>query len=265
MFYSFATQLSSAVRCAVLIVVLCAFTTLSSHAQLVSNFSDVTYWVGSGANESVMIIDWNDGNQPASYIWGYRWDYDSSGNAPAGIDMLKDIAADDPRLLTVLLFGDTFVFGLGYDTNGNGSSFTFGTPGVGTETGSASDPADRYKEGFYENGFWSYSLYGGDIDYTIYDQNFNPIGTANYNQTGTTLWSVASSDWWFSQVGAADRELVPNSWDVWHWAPNFSPGAISQPVAAIPEPTSFALVAVCATGLILFRRARYGASKALFF
>ncbi|MFQ3578199.1 MAG: PEP-CTERM sorting domain-containing protein [Verrucomicrobiia bacterium] len=235
-------------------VVLFTCAPFAAYAQLVSSFSDVTYWVGSGTNESVLVIDWNDGKNPASLVWGYRWDYDTNGDAPTGMDMLKDVALDDPRLITALLFADTFVFGIGYDTDGDGSSFTIGSPGVGTETGSASHPIDRYKEGFFENGYWSYYLYGGNITYTIYDSSFNPIGVGNYNQTGTTSYAVASSDWWSSQVGAADRRLVPNSWDVWNWAPNFIPGTIDQPVAAIPEPSAWALILLAAAGLIAIRR-----------
>ena len=35
---------------------------------------DVTFWVGSGANEAVLIVDFQDGTGTASYAWGYRFD-----------------------------------------------------------------------------------------------------------------------------------------------------------------------------------------------
>ncbi len=55
--------------------------------------SDVSYWVGSGSNQAVFVVDYNDGFNPHSYAWGYRWD----GSA-TGADMLNAIDADDSGL-----------------------------------------------------------------------------------------------------------------------------------------------------------------------
>ena len=38
---------------------------------------EVDYWAGSGSNESIIVIDWNQTNGPyntESHAWGYRWD-----------------------------------------------------------------------------------------------------------------------------------------------------------------------------------------------
>ena len=37
---------------------------------------DVDYWAGSGANETIVVVDWNNTNGPyasESHAWGYRW------------------------------------------------------------------------------------------------------------------------------------------------------------------------------------------------
>ena len=49
---------------------------------------DILYWVGNGANQVVMAVNWAD----TALAWGYRFD----GNKTVG-DMLDDIAAADPR------------------------------------------------------------------------------------------------------------------------------------------------------------------------
>jgi hypothetical protein len=50
--------------------------------------SDIIYWVGEGANQAVMAVNWAD----TALAWGYRW----NGTATVA-DMLADIAAADPR------------------------------------------------------------------------------------------------------------------------------------------------------------------------
>ena len=50
--------------------------------------SDIIYWVGEGANQAVMAVNWAD----TALAWGYKWD----GTATVA-DMMADIAAADPR------------------------------------------------------------------------------------------------------------------------------------------------------------------------
>lgn len=51
-------------------------------------FSDILYWVGEGANEAVLAVNWAD----TALAWGYRW----NGNATVE-SMMAAIAAADPR------------------------------------------------------------------------------------------------------------------------------------------------------------------------
>ena len=52
------------------------------------DFSDILFWVGEGANEAVMAVNWAD----TALAWGYRWN-----GAATVADMMADIAAADPR------------------------------------------------------------------------------------------------------------------------------------------------------------------------
>ena len=70
--------------------------------------SDILYWVGTGSNQAIFIIDWC--TAPTALAWGYRFD----GESVTVATMLNDIATADPRLtvagtsswLTDLVFND---------------------------------------------------------------------------------------------------------------------------------------------------------------
>lgn len=179
------------------------FGIFSSQAQvLVSSLDDIQFWAGTGSNRAGIVIDWEvDGEQPASYAWGFRWD-----GVATGEDMIRGIAAaigttTDPDPVAnpggdpaVTLWTQTFSFGvvvneLRYDL-GSGLVFSAG--------------------GFEDEGYWSYWTSG-------------PA-------------SELPGTWTSSMVGMSDRTLENNSWDGWSWAANFSISAPLQPFAAIPEP-----------------------------
>lgn len=62
----------------------------AAHAQF--DFSHVQYWVGAGADSSVLVVDFQDGTDDASYAWGWLH------NGGTGEDMLNAIAAADVNL-----------------------------------------------------------------------------------------------------------------------------------------------------------------------
>ena len=94
---------------------------VSSTAQASAyNFNDtwvdVEAWVGSGANETILVVDWNKIDQEAngqdivseSHAFGFRWD----GTAYES-DMLA--AFNDAGILTVTTgYGGAFVYNIGY-------------------------------------------------------------------------------------------------------------------------------------------------------
>jgi hypothetical protein len=160
-------------------------------------FDSIKYWVGEGENRAMLIIQWNDGKEPAALAWGYKWD-----GTKYGIDMIIDIAKADEKffLLTHSTgpMGNT-VAGLGYDINGNNSirlsnGGTPQTPVNGIVNTSSydyddwtcSDPTAHWSAGWYTNGYWSYWV------------SDNASGELEY------------SGW-----GASSRELVNNARDLW--------------------------------------------------
>jgi len=190
-----------------------------ARAQLVANFDDIQFWVGEGANRAAVVIDWNDGKEPESLVWGYRWD----GSA-TGLSLLQAVTAADPRFGGVTLtdwgWGWT-VDGLGYDLDGDGFDLA--------------DEDDHYKPG-WNPATWEYWAY------FTYDGSSNP-------------WTP-SQDWTYSMVGMADRPLSDGSWDGWRYSnTDASP---RQGVAAIPEPASVLLLAAGSAVAWIARRRNRG-------
>ncbi len=191
----------------------------TASAQMLG-FNNIQNWTGTGSNEAAMVVDWHDGKTPESLVWGYRW----NGTA-TGLQMIQAIDAAEPRLTfsITFIYGGAFIYGIGYDLNNNGGTFTTGTPGYddngnSTETGAASDPGDHYAEGVFSK-FWGYEIATG-----------SPYG-------GGGSWSDAP-------VGASDRQLADGSWDGWSLSydeTNFSvplPGFPTAAAATVPEPST---------------------------
>jgi hypothetical protein len=84
--------------------------------------TDLQYWVGSGANEAVLVIDWidpYDASQDISLAWGYRFD-----GAATGLDMMNAINAEDPRL-DFDGGGSGFISHIGFDETLDGTDEYF--------------------------------------------------------------------------------------------------------------------------------------------
>ena len=77
------------------------------------SLDEIQYWIGEGTNQCGLVIDWNDGKEPRSLMWGYRWDGEATGQ-----DVVDAIVAEDIRLS-----GDTdaLISELIYDLDNNGS------------------------------------------------------------------------------------------------------------------------------------------------
>jgi len=183
---------------------------------VVENFNgievDIEYWTGFGANEALLVVDWNEGgNEAVGYAFGFRWDDGATGR-----DMLNAVnstsrfyeVVDDGLLAGS---GNTIVYGMGYDVDNDGGSFMPTASGV--ETGYATDVDDLYNEGWMIAGFWGYN-----------------------QSTDGVVWGYAG-------FGITDRVLADGDWD------GFSYGAASagwsggDPTAPIvPEPISLALL-----------------------
>jgi hypothetical protein len=239
---------------------LAAITLLAGNAfaQIV-NLDSLNYW-GTGPNRTALIIQWNDSKSPTALAWGYKW----SGSQTAG-DMLTFLAANDPllfmRIDSATSLGPAF-FGFGYqtgsapfgvtgakDTDGNPVTpvFTAGVDDLNTNPYTTQAPTsstaaaplnlgDRYVEGWIDNGFWE--MFHSGTSNTVLQASYA------YPTTWTSSW-----------VGAGVT-LVNDSWVAYSFNPGVSIGVTNSlfVTAAIPEPSSFALIALGAGVFVWYRR-----------
>lgn len=169
------------------------------------NFNDIVNWTGTGSNEAAMLVDFHDGSQYQSFVWGYRWDGTANGE-----DMFKAIVAHDPNLsstITSYSFGDA-VSAIGYD----GSSF-----GLGTHSQSGFSTSTQ--------GYWDY--YNGD-GFSLPTWTESGVGFTDRTLTNQTWdgWSWAAN---FNSTPPSDTPIAaPQS------APE--PGAIITMVGLLAMP-----------------------------
>ena len=210
-----------------MIVALLALGLTSLHAQaLVNSFENIQYWVGSGPHRAALVLQWNDGLQPVSVAWGYRWD----GQA-TGMDMLRAIAGstriEDPA-------GDPVGAGLGADGRlGLGLvEYSFGLSVLSLEYSPGEGVQRTHSDWF--SGYWEYFIRGGNFEY--YDWATND--TAIFDQAGSSIYATGA--WAASPVGAGDRPLVDGAWDAYGFAAEFTTQPVQQPVAAkLPVSAAF--------------------------
>lgn len=231
---------------------------LPLRAGTVSSYSDIQIWAGDGAsaaNRAALVLQWNINAVSYSYAWGFGW----NSGAPTGRDMLLAVDAADTRLSVDYTQGA--VFGVFYDLNNNGSSYIPGSPGLvdyGNPANTIPDApgvteaGDLYQSG-WADGFWNYSISGGNFTYYDYYAGAN----AQYISPGSTSYSGVT--WDISPVGDTSRELMNGSWDSFSFSTdvvNYTSPSIVQPLAAVPEPSS-ALLTVSSIGLLLYARRRF--------
>lgn len=185
-----------------------------------ASLEDIQLWAGTGTQRAALVIEWPEGPEPRSLLWGFRWE-----GAATGLDMLRAVVQADPFLYAHLgQFGwGTAVFGLGYDHNQNGAfgvnpPLAFDAGGLAVDTApddarTPTDPGDLWREG-WNTGFWAYYLKASE----------------------TAAWESA-------MTGAADRTLSDGVWDGYRFAPGFTGEAPGEPVpAAVPEPAAQTLL-----------------------
>ncbi len=198
-----------------LIGLLCTF----SQASLLS--SDIEIWTGTGANQSILVIDWNSGPTPQSLAWGFRWE----GSATAE-EALRTVVTADPRLDWQVGTASDFglpLYGLSYDLNNNGII------GSGNdESMIPTDPGDLHANGWLTAGFWALYL-GGRSDLPNWQSA----------TTGISGYNLVAGDWIGLSFGPA---------------PTWDGGAPDEPIpATVPEPISLTLL-LTGTGGLLTRR-----------
>ncbi len=187
----------------------------------------VQNWTGEGANQAVLVIQWNLDGETSAIAFGYRWDGQATGS-----DMVKAVAENNPRFYALMQYtnvssptdpnGGYTVCGLGWDTDDDGDIalidtgnnnqvytsengfFRHPSTAYDYDNWTARDTDDFWRAGWYSKGFWSY-----------------------------WVKDSSSANWSFSNWGASGRVLQNGSWDGW----NFSPGFSSKnwlPIVAAP-------------------------------
>ena len=200
-----------------------------AHA-LTFSFSDipVANRVGTGSNQSGVLIDFNDGGATERHRFAYNWN-GTLGDV-TGAEMLDALAAGLPDLSVSLASGsiasDAFVGTINYDTQSqtNGDFVT-------------------------NFDFWGYFVAGGWAG----DSNgSSPGGTPTaIPGAGNTIPAVldnAPTGPSAVSFGTSGRFIEDGSWDVWSFGP-------SQSSYVVPEPSLFALFfGLAAMGIVCCRR-----------
>lgn len=192
------------------------------------SFDDILFWVGEGANQAALVVDWHDEKSDHALVWGYRWNGEATG-----YDMISAIAAADPRftLLTHVTHIGNTVAGLGYNTHLPYETEFIYTPAEG-------EPAS-YKP---VNGIITTDAYNYD-DWTCSDTN--ALWRAGWYTHGYWSYQVKDAEteeFSYSNWGASSRKLTDGCMDGWSFAAlNTSEGSLPrmpyQAVTAASEPT----------------------------
>ena len=198
-----------------LCLVACAGITSAAIENFNGTEVNVETWVGTGSSSALLVIDFNDATDDSYFIFGYNFD----GTATVR-DMMDAIEASGVGLFEAdggwnNTGGESTVYGLGYDADGDGGSFI--ETEVGVETGYAVDADDYYAEGWEVSGFW-------------------------------LQWDSINGTDWTSAWGVESTTLSDGSWAGFCFDSDYS----WDDEPRIPEPATMALLGF--GGLVLIKR-----------
>ena len=188
-----------------------------------TTFDSIKFWTGTGTNKAAMVIQWNDGGEPTSMVWGYRW----NGKA-SGFDMFQSIAGTTS--LTDSSSPQNLQTYLGSDPRLTTSWTKYGFGNALDSVIFQNDTTLRTQSD-WTNGYWEYNVFGGEFEYPLYD---SAGSVATYSLEGS--YSYSAVEWFSSPIGSSDRTLVDGSWDAWSFSENFVPVSITEPTPSLPPP-----------------------------
>jgi hypothetical protein len=213
-----------------LALLLAAPPTAWSQLITVNSFTNIQYWTGTGTNRAALVLEFGSPSTPASVAWGYRWNGSSTAASMlfalagaitvTGTNAPAPLAGSDPRLSVDASFfsgfGGYFVNTIAYNQ--------IGLPTPWTQT------TRLIEDAYFDDGTYP-SLY-----------SLNSVG----------LWS---SSFVQAQVGMSDLSLTNGVWIAFVQSDGTDdPRVFAQPVAAVPEPRTTALLVLAAACTVLWRK-----------
>lgn len=162
----------------------------ASPKSITFSASDIQYWVGTGSNQAVVIIGWDDNpsNNNFALAWGVRW----NGTATAA-NMLDTISTYDSRVTYTI--GTGFVTYIGYND--------------GTLISGSEDSYWCYTiNGLYASAYGIQTMTNNDLMEISSSCNFDlDTAIAATNPNGVTEGTIAANDieYW---VGNGSNELI---------------------------------------------------------
>lgn len=150
------------------------------------NFNEVPFWIGTGSDSTLLIVDFQDGSSDSSYTWGYAY----NGNA-SGEDLLNAVAAADENFMVDI-------------SSGFLNDVTYGMhAGIGGQPDYWSTWSGADTAGLVMNSGIGTSLVDGEL-FAISYTDFNPaiapgLGFVAYNPTSFNFsmvdqWIGSGSD-----------------------------------------------------------------------
>lgn len=205
-------------------LIACTFLATACGSAFGFSLGDIQSWVGSGSNRAGFVVQWDTNDSPQAFAWGIRFDGTLTGDvmhqAMMGLPSLYDYSSGAGPALSV--------YGIGYDVDGDGvTGAGFTNPGATPDDAIANDPDDRWKAGWFSNGYWS-------------------------------LWTGSGANagaWESAQTGIGGLTVGDESWVLWAFAPASNGWSTTPPTnivaAPVPEPATLAALSL---GVFALRR-----------
>lgn len=174
---------------------------ISASATINFSASDIQYWVGTGSNQAVVVIGWDDNPSGSNFAlaWGVRW----NGSCTA-VNMLDTIATYDSRVAYAISSG--FVTSIGYND--------------GTLVSGSSDSYWCYTlNGGYAGAYSTQAMTNGDIMEISSSCDFSlstAMAATDPNGGNTTLPDTVDASLPFSEIlywvgsGTDSAEFIVN-------------------------------------------------------
>lgn len=170
--------------------------------SVMQGFDEITNWVGEGANQAAIQIQWNDGINQDALAWGYRWDGEAKGE-----DMIKAIAAADPRF-----------FYMSSSTPGLGSAI--GGMGYDVALNHLQQIKKEDGEPIAPNAEGIIPIEGYDFDgWAHVNANDHYQGGWNSSFWGYFMKDNTASEWQLSNLGISNLPLTDGCWNALMFTP----------------------------------------------